>query len=177
MCVGCMKRNVQRRPDDRLVLPSFLILSLSLSLSNHSQPLPSLSPSSHSIRPLTKPTMQLKSLFMALALLLLPAFTTATLYAHVDKLVTCQYSTITWARGPKTGELGVEVGHVVGKGPEYPITKPYKIGSGVSGSHKFYVDPKTYVANTKYFFGVTDLANANIHATTPNIKATNGCKK
>lgn len=44
-------------------------------------------------------------------------------------------SSVSWARGPKTGELGVEVGHVVGKGPEYPITKPYKIGSGVSGSH------------------------------------------
>lgn len=40
-----------------------------------------------------------------------------------------------WARAPATGELAVEVGHVVGKGPEYPLSGKYPLGSGVSGKH------------------------------------------
>lgn len=121
--------------------------------------------------------MQLKSMLFAVALLVLPAFANAYLYATIDKLVTCETSTISWARAPATGELAVEVGHVVGKGPEYPLSGKYPLGSGVSGKHQFYVNPDTYVADTTYFFGVTYEPNGNIHATTPNILATNGCKK
>lgn len=113
----------------------------------------------HPILSLPHPVvMQLKSLFLAVVLFIFPAFINAFTTVSIDKLVTCEWSTLRWIRFiltpylresadsisfilvswtgyPKTGELGTEAVTLIGAGPVYNYAGIYPIGQGSSGKH------------------------------------------
>lgn len=121
--------------------------------------------------------MRLKSLFLTVLFFVSPAFIIATPTVSIDKLVTCEWSTLTWSGYPKTGELGTEAVTLVGKGPIYNYQGIYPLGQGASGKHRFHVTPGVYTAGTKYLFGITYVPNQKIHANSRILVAEEGCKK